>query len=121
MGQIIGSRSIALLGLLALACGQDLPADFCTDAPTFTNEIRPTIVEEKCIQCHSEGLQGAARNGAPAELNFDTFDSTEPYLAQFADAISSGREPPMGLDPPLVTTAEERDLVSKWRMCGFER
>ena len=121
MGQIIGSRSIALLGLLALACGKGPPADFCSDAPTFTNQIRPTIVEEKCIQCHSAALEGTARNGAPVDLDFDTYESTEPYLAQFADAISSGREPPMGLDPPLITTAEERDLVSRWRTCGFDR
>ena len=121
MGQIIGSRSIAVLALLASACGQAPPGDFCSDAPTFTNDIRPTIIEEKCIQCHTASLEGSARNGAPAGLDFDTFDSTEPHLSSFADAISSGREPPMGLEPPLVTTAAERDLVSKWRMCGFAR
>jgi hypothetical protein len=107
--------------LLALACGKDPPPDFCSDSPTFTNDIRPTIVEEKCIGCHSELLTGSARNGAPDDYNFDTYDSTQPVLTEFADAISSGREPPMGLDPPLATTAAERDQVSKWRMCGFPR
>jgi hypothetical protein len=122
MGQIIGRRcAVAALALAALGCGTDPNVDFCSDAPTFTNQIRPTIVEEKCIQCHSEGLVGAARNGAPPDFNFDTYESTEPVLREFADAISSGREPPMGLDPPLATTPAERDLVSKWRMCGFER
>lgn len=81
---MMANRSIALLGLLAAACG-------------------------------------AARNGAPVDLNFDTYELTEPHLPEFADPISSGREPPMGLDPPLITTAEERELVSKWRMCGFDR
>jgi hypothetical protein len=115
--RIAGPLALVLL----LGCGDGTQVDFCTDAPTFTNQIRPTLVEEKCIQCHSEGLLGPARNGAPNELNFDTYDSTEPHLAAFADAISSGREPPMGLDPPLITTAAERELVAKWRMCGFKR
>ncbi len=110
---------IAVL-LAVLGCGGGANVDFCTDAPTFSRDIRPTIVEEKCIQCHSSSLVGSARAGAPADLNFDTFESTQASLEVFADAISSGREPPMGLNPPILTTAEERDRVSKWRMCGFK-
>jgi hypothetical protein len=116
--RILGSLALVLS---LIGCGNDPQGDFCSDAPTFTNHIRPTIVEEKCIQCHSETKLGAARNGAPDDLNFDSYESTEPHLAAFADAIASGREPPMGLDPPLITTGDERSLVAKWRMCGFER
>lgn len=108
-----------VVALLLWACsGQEGP-DFCADSPTFTNDIRPTIIEAKCIQCHSETLMGVARNGAPDGMNFDTYASTEPNIQDFANAISSGREPPMGLNPPLVTSAAERDTVSRWRMCGF--
>jgi uncharacterized membrane protein len=111
----------AVLAAAAAGCEGGGPIDTCAMAPTFTNDIRPTIIEVKCIGCHSAALQGSARNGAPDGLDFDTYESTEPNIRAFADSISSGREPPMGLTPPLATTAEERDLVIDWRTCGYPR
>lgn len=111
-------RRAWLVALLLGGCGSGGGPDICADAPTFTNDIRP-IAQQKCVQCHSQTLVGDARNGAPAGLDFDTYETTQPNIQAFADAISSGREPPMGLDPPVATSAAERDTVSRWRLCSF--
>lgn len=101
-----------------VACGSAEVIDPCAGSPTYTNDIRP-IVEARCLSCHSSALAGAARNGAPAGLDFDSFDSTEPNLATFADAITSGREPPP--ESGLATTEAERDVVQAWRACSYPR
>jgi uncharacterized membrane protein len=117
-----GRRVINLLWVSALligGCGESTTSDVCASAPTFDRDIRPSLVEDKCINCHTTAKTGPERRGAPPDLNFDTYDTTLPNVDAFADAITSGRQPPPNLEPPLSTTAEERDLVSVWRQCGF--
>jgi uncharacterized membrane protein len=108
----------AALIALAFACGSDKPAP-CSAPPTFTRDVFP-IVQMKCLPCHSSTKTGESRMGAPPGLDFDTYDATMPNQARFADAITSGLEPPMSV-PQLATTAEERDLVSDWRRCSYPR
>jgi hypothetical protein len=64
---------------------------------------------------------GEARMGAPDELDFDTYELAQPRLADIASAITSGREPPPSLMPPIVVTSEERMLVRDWRDCNFPK
>ena len=94
-------------------CGQDDGPGPCMNPPTFTRDIAP-LAEAKCATCHAPGV---IRRGAPPDLNFDRWPSIEPVVADFADAITSGRQPPPGVEPAV--TAEERQLVSLWRTCGF--
>ena len=108
---------LSLLAVAALGCGGDGPGP-CVGAPTYTNDVRP-IVEARCLACHAAGLAGDARHGAPEGLDFDSLESTEPHLEAFADALTSGRMPPT--NGPALTTAEERQLVSRWRACDFPR
>lgn len=113
-------RRLLLPLVLIAACGGDEGPDPCADAPTYTNDIT-AIVADHCIGCHDVDLAGAARSGAPAGKNFNTFDDIEPHLMDFADAITSGRMPPM--DAPGVTpvTAADRQTVSEWRRCGYAK
>jgi hypothetical protein len=119
--RLLRLASVALL-IAFLGCGDDPPPiEECADPPTYTNEIRPLIIEAKFLGCHSAALTGEGRNGAPDTHNFDTYELAQPHLSAMATAITSGREPPPTLMPPIVVTAEERDLVRDWRDCSFPK
>ena len=103
---------------LAAACGGEAGPDPCDDGPSYTNQVAP-IVAEKCVTCHSRDLAGSARSGAPDGLDFDDFPTLQPVVASVADAITSGRMPPVGVGGAVATTAEERRIVDRWRSCGY--
>ncbi|MCC7386766.1 MAG: hypothetical protein IT384_33330 [Deltaproteobacteria bacterium] len=115
-------RCSVLLGVLALlvSCGkEEAPLPGCETPPSFSAELRPGVVANKCLPCHSETKVGADRRGAPADLNFDRLELFAARQADFVDAITSGREPPSQLAPELAVLVEERDLVDRWRICGY--
>ncbi|MCB9646322.1 MAG: hypothetical protein H6730_06945 [Deltaproteobacteria bacterium] len=105
------------LALALAACGGE-PADPCESGPTFTNTVKE-ISDAKCLSCHSKDAEGANRAGAPVGMDFDDYASIQPILSDFADALTSGRMPPMGAPGISGTTPAERTLVNDWRVCGY--
>jgi hypothetical protein len=102
-----------LLALLLVGCPQaeaplprpqpTTPTD-CADAPDW--DFAEGYIRNWCAPCHSAAVVGAARQGAPAELNYDTWNE----IALSADRIrarATGDAPDM---PP----------VSAWLDCGAE-
>ena len=75
-----------------------------------------------CLGCHSEKLSSAARNGAPADHNFDTYadvDLIRKHIDQMAGSGPSStntKMPPM--NAPKKPTMEERQKLSEWIACG---
>lgn len=113
------ASALAASALAALcACGSTAAPDTCVDAPTYARDVAP-IVAEKCLSCHSSALAGPQRRGAPDGVDLDDWTLVEPRQAAVADAITSGREPPFGVEPAV--TAEERALVKEWRDCAFRK
>lgn len=111
-------RRFLVLTCLLVGCGDAEPPDPCLESPTYTNQILP-IVADHCLACHDENRQGVARNGAPMEVNFNSFAGVEPVIARFADNITSGRmPPPEALNVPPLNT-DQRRLVDAWRRCGY--
>jgi hypothetical protein len=94
--------------------------------PSFAVDIAP-IVQAKCLPCHSMNKVGPQRRGAPVGLDYDTWPEVMADEGGFADAVTSGTQPPMGVIPgtqPPVTssisvTTAERESVGQWRSCGF--
>ncbi|MEO1334624.1 MAG: hypothetical protein AAFV29_03235 [Myxococcota bacterium] len=97
----------------ASACGDPDDDTTCVDPPTFVVDIQP-IAARVCVSCHAEG---AVRRGAPIDLNFDSLEAIRPVVDRFADAITSGRMPPVDFVPGI--TGLERAITSEWRACGF--
>ena len=105
---------IVCVTAVAAGCGADGDdAGPCSVPPTFAQDVAP-VADAICTSCHAPG---ADRRGAPPNLNFDSWPSIEPVVAEFADAITSGRMPPIGFMPTV--TPEDRATVSLWRQCGF--
>jgi uncharacterized membrane protein len=110
----------ALLALLVLGpagCGPG-PPDPCASGPGYARDVAP-IVAARCLGCHSAGLLGDARRGAPEGLDLDDPDLAEPWFEGIADAIASGTMPPSEGAP--LTTREERATAIDWRACGLPR
>lgn len=111
----------ALIALAFAGCGDPPLADPCIDTPTYTNQIKPMILDTKCLQCHSMMLKMQARQGAPEGIDFDTYELAQPHFDAMSSAITSGREPPPTLMPKIEVTPAERELVSDWRSCMYPK
>ena len=105
-----------LLGGSALAagCGGDdnLPVVDCSaQVPTFT-EV--SLLSQTCVGCHDSTLSGADRGGAPADINFDQFDSAKANAEAAVSAVYAGSMPPGGANLP----ADMKQQLYSWGLCG---
>lgn len=134
------SLLLALLALLATACGgaretasavgqagtaTGTTAQDCTAAGwtgiTYAG-FAAGFFTSYCTACHSSALSGAARNGAPADHNFDTLAG----VRLWADHIDrmAGANPTLTVKntfmPPLppAPTDHERQQLSCWIAAG---
>jgi hypothetical protein len=75
--------------------------------------------EAYCLRCHSASVEGAARQGAPSDHNFDTqFEALAlrdhiDYMAGAGAEVINDQMPP---DTP-APTLEERRMLSEWLAC----
>ena len=114
------SLCVALLVFLA-ACGDkvdpilEFDAGSAEDgeAVTYIEDVRP-LLETHCLLCHSQSKQGFERNGAPININFDTYDGILAWIDQASQRIQSGTMPPTGGIPE-----DERMLFQRWVDTGF--
>lgn len=110
-------RWVAPLGALTflIACGGDDALDPCA-SPVGYSTVAAEVIQAYCLGCHAQALSGRFRNGAPVGLNFDRYEDVAPIASDVANAITSGIMPPANQTRP---TPAERDVVSRWRTCGF--
>jgi uncharacterized membrane protein len=111
---------ILLVATLAACSSEDeeeeeeLPEVDCTaEIPTF-DEV--TAFSEVCTNCHSTTKSGEARNGAPADINWDDYESAKANAEEGAHEVFEGEMPPEESNETL-TTAQKDDLYL-WALCG---
>ncbi len=75
---------------------------------TYSSDIQP-LLETHCLSCHSASVSGADRNGAPLDVNFDTYDETYALADKSNQRIQSGTMPPSG---PL--SDQEKEMFQEW-------
>ncbi|MFH2006943.1 MAG: hypothetical protein ABI333_10200 [bacterium] len=109
------ARVAALTFALVAGCGEkvDPIQDGCEpiDASdiTYCGALAETF--SVCIRCHSSLVTGEARNGAPSEFNFDTYDTAFNDAANANGVIQNGFMPPDGYDKPDQCV---RDAFQTW-------
>lgn len=91
-----------------------------TGAPTAADFGR-AFLEAHCLSCHSASVTGAAREGAPPGVDFDTAEA----VRQWADAIdthsAAGPSAVNTAMPPAsrpAPTMDERVKLGQWLSCG---
>lgn len=78
------------------------------DTVTYTGDLK-AVLDAQCISCHASNKQGAARNGAPVGVNWDTYDAAVASAARGNIRVQAGTMPPTGGIPQ-----DQRDLFQKW-------
>ena len=76
---------------------------------TYTEHVKP-ILEQSCTSCHAADREGAGRNGAPLNVNLDTYENTVESGLRANVRIQAGTMPPGTGGIP----AEERALFQSW-------
>ena len=114
-----------VLGLVLVGCGSsdeegeeeealNLPTVSCeADAGAVPTFAQVTIFE-KCDTCH--GASGDARKLAPVDVDFRTYAGAKAHAEKAASEVNGGDMPPAGTD--LKLTAEEKDALYRWALCG---
>ena len=110
-----------LLSLTVLAgCGGDDEEEELPDVDCGEGTI-PTYAEvtafDTCTLCHSSQLTGEDRSEAPTSINFDTYEAAKKYAEDAAAEVHEGAMPPADSAAPALT-AEEKDMLYKWALCG---
>lgn len=85
---------------------------------TWTSHVRAIL--DRCTRCHSTENSGDARNGAPASVNFNTYEEAVQSADRALEMISRGFMPPAGNSvgaEPL--SAAERSVVEAWINAGM--
>lgn len=104
---------VIALALGTFACGSDLPDVDCSgDVPKFADVTALT----KCSTCHSSKVSGSARQGATANINFDTESAARAQAEDAASEVNGGDMPPSGSG--ITLSADEKDALYKWALCN---
>ncbi len=129
MGAMLFCRSLGTLGaalslLLLGACegdhGTPSGAECPEDSSVNWENFGKNFMESYCTRCHSGALAGSARNGAPADHNFESLELVQEQLEHIDTQAAAGPsvvnvEMPIG--EPTPTDAERRQL-GEWVACG---
>ncbi len=86
------------------------------DCPDLTYEnFAADFLGSFCTRCHNSALSGAARNGAPAGLNWDQLDVVRDNLDRIrVRATQVNTMPPTEPRPD----EDQRALLAEWIDCG---
>ena len=95
----------------------------CPSGSTLSYEnFGKQFMQDYCLSCHSMSVTGDARNGAPADHNFDSLASIALLKGHIDQLAGSGPDatnemmPPAGA--PKKPSMEEREKLSEWLACG---
>jgi len=100
--------AVVYLALRSRPCPANSDLTYATFGSAF--------VQSYCLRCHSEGLSGMARGGAPVGVNFDALEA----IRMRADSIwrlaadDHMYMPENGAAP----SPDERHLLGDWLACG---
>lgn len=106
-----------LCALLVLIFGFNGPLRAAIEAAyDGVNGVRNKVFTV-CMQCHSSTLTGAARNGSPTIVNFDSYaDAALWGDVAVRRAGVEGSMPPQSVQP---LDQEQRDALIAWQAAGF--
>lgn len=98
----------AVVAAVACAPGGTGSSDCLGEVPSYSTEMFA-----KCTSCHS--ADSTARNGAPAAVNYDTYEEAKKNAARGATRVEQGTMPPASAEE---LTEEEHAAIVAWARCG---
>jgi uncharacterized membrane protein len=95
----------------SFACGEKLDTYSGEYDPlliTYWDDMKP-LLDTNCVPCHASDLAAEHRNGAPPNVNFDTYEAASASALKAVSAIQKDTMP-----PDSVLSDEEKELFRKW-------
>jgi hypothetical protein len=99
--------------LIGLSCGDGKDGEiveFCDRTSVQDGSLGRSFLLNYCTVCHSSQVTGEARNGAPAELNFETLTGLSAHADRVLARTQDETMPPGG--------GVDADDFLKWLDCG---
>ncbi len=120
--RLTGGLLLLLLGVAGCHSHEGVPTGAtCPTAQTLTyTNFGKAFMQSYCLRCHSSSVQGAARNGAPSDHNYDNLSdirSLAEHIDMHAGAGPNGVNTVMPEDDPRPSEAERRKLA-EWLACS---
>lgn len=109
-------KSSLVLLFSFLITGHAFAIDPVYDGP---NGIKEKVFATNCLACHSSDKVGAARNNAPPNVNWDTYEATQPNADRaIVRAVEQGSMPPDASGIPKLNE-EQKAAMLAWQSAGF--
>lgn len=106
---------VALVTLFGIACAPNevTPTVDCSTAtvPTYSQ----LAIWSTCTDCHAKTASGGARQGAPSDVNFDTYQAATASAEKAAATVNGGSMPPGNERQP---TTDQKTALYAWALCG---
>lgn len=104
----------AVLAGVVSACG---PGVDCSTV-SYAADIAPAFAES-CLPCHSASVRGPNRQGAPREVDYDTYDEVKASAGSIAQRLAGAgaRMPPVTSSQPVLSSAVI-EKFNDWRICN---
>ncbi|MEW5851737.1 MAG: c-type cytochrome [Myxococcota bacterium] len=111
----MSSRKLAVMFVLALAsaCGRPEPVE-CNNVSsdvTYQGQVK-AILDAHCVSCHAADKSGPARQGAPADVNLDTYAAAKEHANTSAETTEKGEMPPAMSNDSM--SDEDRCVLRGW-------
>ena len=113
MSRALRVASVLVFASLFSACGPQAPSVDCTTA-TLVPYSQLSIMS-LCTSCHSSTVTGSKREGAPGDVNYDSYAAAKSHASSGAAQVNGGEMPPSGEPQP---TAEQKTALYAWAACG---
>jgi uncharacterized membrane protein len=91
-----------------------------SDAPTAQG-FGLAFMRTYCLSCHSASVKGAARAGAPEDMNYDTLEDVRRWASEIDEHAAVGPAASNTAMPPAPNpqpTTDERLRLGQWLACG---
>lgn len=106
----------ALVWVMGCGAGNDEKDDPKVDCsigvPTYAEVSAFTV----CTNCHSTTKTGGERNGAPEQVNFNTYEAAKSRAGDIVRLVSANAMPPP--DSGFSLTPQQRHDLLEWAQCG---
>lgn len=102
--------------LAASGCGGggDDDGGFTVDCSGDVPSYSELTILDTCTGCHSSELDGVEREGAPEDINFDTYEAAVDSSIDAVGVLSNGSMPPPGVAQP---SAAQKQAFYNWAGC----
>lgn len=102
-------------GSAASSSDTGVSGDTCETQPWSWQNTGEPFMRTWCTQCHHRDLPAEQRQGAPADVNLETYDDFQAWSERIEARVWTDAAP---MPPAGGPTEEELEILAEWMDCG---